>query len=107
MKTLYRKIRYAEEVNNPALFSYLLEEVSEGVCNTVEQRDISFTQFQLLLETMSDDQIPNHWRQQCLEHIHKPLFKLQNLAVGEAALQQIKGLFYQLSIKSNELQASL
>lgn len=108
MNTLYRKIRHAEEANNPALFSYLLEEEpSERSSSKLDQRDISLTQFQLLLDTMTDEKVPTHWRQQCLEHIYKPLFRLQHLADGESALQQIQSLFYQLSIKSHAFQASL
>lgn len=107
MKTLHRKIRHAEEVNNPSLFSYLLEgELSEGE-NKTKQKNILLTQFQLLLETIKDEEIPFHWRQQCLDHINKPLLLLQRIAANDEEKFEVKKLFHQLKTTSSYLQENL
>jgi len=108
MKTLYRKIRYAEESDNPLLFVHFLElEFCKGNCNLAYQRQRLISQFQLLIDTMSDELLPVHWRKQCLDNIHQPLFKLQRLVNSDESAQQVKALFYELRIMSQYIKPGL
>ena len=157
MEALQRKIRYAEEVDNPVLFAHFLdasvtEEINyktadkstnakrlltkdiapekiapekidsetmdvkkidakkispNHIDDKAQQRQILLNQFQLLLDTMADESLPVHWRNQCLNHINKPLLGLQRLADCKQSTQQVNSLFYELRVMSYYLQPGL
>ncbi|MEL0659286.1 hypothetical protein V6255_09045 [Psychromonas arctica] len=118
MDALHRKIRYAEEVDNPLLFSHFLStDFNADIDNDgyheqclvtkIEQRACLLAQFELLLVTLSDQSIPMHWRLQCLDHINKPLFTLQRLVDDEDSAEQVKGLFTELKMINQSLLHSL
>jgi len=120
MDALHRKIRYAEEADNPLLFSHFLStdfnndidnhgagEHEQCIATKAKQRSCLLAQFELLLVTLSDQSIPMHWRLQCLDHINKPLFTLQRLVDDEDSAEQVKGLFIELKMINQSLLHSL
>lgn len=120
MDVLRRKIRYAEEADNPLLFSHFLSidfntpidnhsdgEHKQCIVTKAKQRACLLAQFELLLVTLSDQSIPMHWRLQCLDHINKPLFTLQRLVDDEDSAEQVKGLFIELKMINQSLLYSL
>lgn len=118
MDVLRRKIRYAEEADNPLLFSHFLStdfntdidndgKQEQCIVTKAKQRACLLAQFELLLVTLSDQSIPMHWRLQCLDHINKPLFTLQRLVDDEDSAEQVKGLFIELKMINQSLLHSL
>ncbi|WP_160061454.1 hypothetical protein [Psychromonas sp. L1A2] len=114
MDALHRKIRYAEEADNPLLFSHFLSTHfnveldntgthEQCIVTKTEQRSCLLAQFELLLVTLSDQSIPMHWRLQCLDHINKPLFTLQRLVDDENSAEQVRDLFTELKMINQSL----
>ncbi|MBO1255677.1 hypothetical protein J3L16_08275 [Alteromonas sp. 5E99-2] len=107
METLHRQIRYAENVENPKLFTQLLNCGEGNVCCHQQQWHFFLNQFHLLLDTLTDESLPPHWRQQCLDHIYKPLFKLRQLARNDQQNYEINQLYYELRVMSDYVKAGL
>lgn len=105
---LYRKIRSAEDPDNPALILLFLELSLSLADNTVaDKRRCLKVQFQLLLDTLADEHLPSHWRCQCLDNIYRPLRELQRIACCRESKQQVRLLMYELRIISCYFQAGL
>lgn len=108
VEELQRKIRKAEEPNNPALIADYL--CLEGDCNadSVQQKRKRYLkQYNLLLDTIADECIPSHWRCTCLDHIYHPLLALKRLAKCNISKRQVRSLFYELNVTGQYLQPSL
>ncbi|WLQ13044.1 hypothetical protein O5O45_25270 [Hahella aquimaris] len=108
IRELRRKIRYATEADNPQLLSLWLsmEETLAPACATSRWR-LYAAEFRLLLDTLADDLIPNHWRTLCMDQIYRPLAALSRIADGEPRRRQLNELLYELRTTSHFFQASL
>lgn len=105
---LRRKIRHAEEPDNPALISiYLNQKANSLGASTDARRQHLLVQFQLLLDTIMDTCRPLHWRCLCMDHIHQPIFALKTLADTAESKQHVRTLFHDLRICGEKLQADI
>ncbi len=106
--SLRRKIRHAVEPDNPLLIDQLLKLKPDSWRDTLkENRAHQLTQFRLLMDTITDDYLPPHWRCQCLDYIYRPLHELQKLADCKASKDQILILKNELRIMSHYFQAGI
>ncbi len=102
------KIRYAKEENNPSLLSlWFSMEDSVMNDNSLECWKLYCAQFKLLIDTLSDDLLPQHWRMNCLNNIYKPLCSLQRIAISSDQLKHLNQLYYELRVVSNFFQNGL
>lgn len=98
IKTLRKKIRFAEEPNNPQLICMWLK------IEQVKMKNISYekqwagyiNEANFLLDTLSDELIPAHWRECCLNHIHIPLGCLHRLVSSKKDLLRLNQLMYEV-----------
>jgi len=105
---LYRKIRNAENPNNPELIRQYLTQTPLLEPNTKEAcRAHLVKQFKLILDTVADDYLPAHWRCLCLDHIYLPLHALQRLADCKQSKRQLVLLSNELRVISHYFQAGL
>lgn len=108
INSLRHKIRFGLEENNPSILGlWLSMEENVGAKNTFDQWSLYKAQYRLLIDTLSDDMLPNHWRACCLDHIYKPLIELNKLAITEHQVQQLNRLYYELRVTSNFFQSGL
>lgn len=101
LEVLRRKIRYAEEPDNPGLLKAFFQMDAPATDETLLQRRLRLrAQFVLLYSTIEDANNPQHWRQTCLNVIYRPLYELQQLANNTFSQEDVSLLFTQLkSIK--------
>ncbi|MEM7360871.1 MAG: hypothetical protein AAF431_17405 [Pseudomonadota bacterium] len=105
---LYRKVRNAEEPDNCGLVLYALSEYAEaGNRSLVEYRQCLFDQFRLLMDTAADECLPAHWRQLCLDQIHRPLGLLWNLADNQYGREEVMRLYTELRVVGDYIAPSL
>lgn len=104
-----RMIRSAHEPDNPSLLQeYLADGERIASKRDVDERDIYSEEFRLLLDTVSDLCLPQHWRSLCLDYIYRPLNALNTLSQGNAlAKKQVRAMEYELSIISHYFSADL
>jgi hypothetical protein len=101
---LRKTIRYAKDHDNPQLLSFWLAEelilFSESDCKQdIEAKcRIYEGQCRLLLDTISDTLIPEHWRELCLNHIHLPLINLERISLNEAMKNRVHILWLALKM---------
>lgn len=100
---LREKVRYAIEPNNPQLICLWLKIEAEKTKNlSVEkQRSVYLKETRLLLDTLSDDLIPAHWRECCLNHIYQPLAYLHRLARNSRDLHHLNQLMHEVRVTSH------
>jgi hypothetical protein len=102
------KIRYALDENNPGLVELWLsmEESLKG--RSIASSWLLYSaQYKLLIEVLSDDLLPKHWRVCCLDNIYKPLSSLGRIAINEAQRQQLNKFYYELRVISHYFQSGL
>lgn len=98
---LARKIRFASEPDNPELLRHWLNApLPERLQSRAGQRYYYRLQYQLLLETISDEFVPEDWRCRCLEFIHQPLQQLGRLAETTAEKREVRGLHFEVAMMS-------
>lgn len=94
VEVLRRKIRLAEEPDNPGLLRELFAlDVGLGRDTVGQKRARVLRQFHLLCETVEDVKIADHWRELCLNYLYRPLYTLQQLSTCEASKEELKALF--------------
>ncbi|EPJ45962.1 MAG: hypothetical protein OFPII_23020 [Osedax symbiont Rs1] len=105
---LRHKIRYALDDDNPGLLPLWLamEESLDCCCNSANWQ-LYHAEYRLLLDALSDDLLPGHWRSWCLDNISKPLMSLQRIAISREQSQQLNKLFYELRVVSHFFQGGL
>ncbi|MFV0276929.1 MAG: hypothetical protein ACK5HY_07065 [Parahaliea sp.] len=98
LEVLKRKIRYAEEPDNPSLIKRFFQlDTPTTADETLLQRRLRLRgQYVLLFETIEDGNNPRHWRQTCLNVIYRPLYELQILANSNISKQDVSLLFTRL-----------
>lgn len=108
LEQLRRKIRNAEEPDNPALIQQWIG-MESAPCGSPSEhrRRICISQFNLLLEVIADDCLPVHWRNACLDNINRPLYTLQHLADDYQSEAKVRHLFYELRVISHYFQNAL
>lgn len=98
---LARKIRFASEPDNPDLLRHWLEApLPQRLQSRASQRHYYRLQYQLLMETISDEYVPQDWRCRCLDFIHQPLSQLERLAETPAEKREVRGLYFEISMMS-------
>jgi len=103
---LRKKIRYAEEENNPQMLTLWFVAEQALVEEDLNQlRRLYHAEFYLLLEVITDTLLPNHWRELCLDNIYRPLVELNRLSHCQSSKKQLRHLWLELSITSNYFQA--
>lgn len=106
--SLQDKIRFALEPENPGLLSeYLSHHAVRNDMTKTKHQQVLEEQFRLLLDTMADECLPVHWRQQCLDHIYMPLSALWRISDTEKNRTQVRQLFSELRIIGNYFTAGL
>jgi len=105
---LRHKIRYALEEDNPSLVMlWLSMEESVRHMDSSANWQLYCAQFKLLIDTLSDDLLPKHWRICALDNIYKPLSSLQRIAKNPDQQQHLNKLYYELRVISNFFQKGL
>lgn len=105
---LRQKIRNAQEPDNPGLIRQWIQADSDLADSTKKQRrQRCIHQFQLLMEVVTDDCLPVHWRNICLDSISIPLYTLQYLADDTQSEARVRQLFSELRTLSHYFQHSL
>ncbi|MDP7593186.1 MAG: hypothetical protein QF552_10935 [Litorilituus sp.] len=107
---LRKKIRFAQEPNNPALITLWLQQENDIHLTTQPKKVLRQhyeAQFRLLLETIVDEIVPTHWRRLCLDNIYKPITSLQRIADTEQSKQHIRYLMNELSVSCQYVEHSL
>lgn len=110
IRTLRDIIRYGYDPDNPALIPLWLsreEAILPAEVTLAMRRKCYMDQFNLLLNVISDELVPAHWRCLCLDYIYKPLSGLYRLATGEQDKQHHRQLLYELSVTSRYMAPSL
>ncbi|PKG37782.1 hypothetical protein [Psychromonas sp. Urea-02u-13] len=96
-------VRYGKEANNPNLLNiwFAMEQVSHQQ-DTDSKRQMYHAQCQLLIETLYDETVIEHWRSWCLDNINKPLLGLQRLVTTKKQQVQLNNLYVALRSASNQ-----
>ncbi|MEO9946881.1 hypothetical protein [Paraglaciecola sp.] len=95
------KIRFGLEPDNPILLKKYLR-VDNGLLVN-QKRALLLSHFALLLDTAADEYLPLHWRIQCYDHIHQPLFSLQRITRSVIEKSELARLFKELRIMGDYL----
>jgi len=105
---LRHKIRYAIDENNPALVAlWLSMEESIKDSSVASHWQLYSAQYKLLIDVLSDDLLPKHWRMHCLDNIYIPLSSLRRIANNEMHRQQLSMFYHELRVISHYFQNSL
>ncbi|MFV0476370.1 MAG: hypothetical protein ACK5ME_00890 [Parahaliea sp.] len=97
LETIKRKIRFAEEPDNPSLIEHFFTLDSPADRETLLQRRLRLrAQFILLYNTIEDGSNPLYWRQICLNVIYRPLYELRMLADNAITRADVSLLSVQL-----------
>ena len=108
INNMRHKIRYAQEADNPKLIAlWLAMEYSLSPATKSSHWLLYVTEFHLLLDTLADDLLPNHWRRLCLDNINRPLAALRGMAYSNLNKQQLNQLFYELRTTSHFFQTGI
>jgi len=95
---LYREIRFAKKPDNPDLIKeFLMSSLSKDEDSIQARRRKYLHQFYLLIETMSDDLVPAHWRRSCLDNIYRPLQGYRRLALCPTSQRILEQMYYELN----------
>lgn len=101
IKLLRNKIRYAIEPDQPQILSLWLAMEHEAVGDDTSLHwDMYKSQFELLLESASDELNNLNWRYWCLDNINRPLMNLQRLIQNEQDHKEFRALCETLRITS-------
>ncbi len=104
---LEQKIRMGTEPDNMMLIKLWLSIGQSDNLSTQTLRERYSAQFQLLLETVLDDLVPNHWRRTCLDNIYLPLSSLKKIANDDKSEQHLQQLFNELAVSTRYVEKSL
>jgi hypothetical protein len=91
--SIERSVRYGLHPNEPTIVtSYLMvsERRVESRQTTEEKRDILYRVLVTLLNTICDTYIQLHWRQHCLNCIHKPLLAIEGYSCSESDTAEVR-----------------
>lgn len=75
-------VRFGEQPDSPGFLTRWLEleEITfPRVCNCIKRR-VYRREYDLLMDAITDELVPETWRQLCLDHIHHPLNGLSAVA---------------------------
>lgn len=107
LRQLRSWIREAAYPDDPQL---ICEWLSQTPCSQspLDQQWQHFEdQFNLLMDTISDELLPSHWRCSCLDQIHQPLRSLSRLSSEPHAKDRVRLLLWELSVTTQFVRASL
>ncbi|MEM9530589.1 MAG: hypothetical protein AAGA23_06700 [Pseudomonadota bacterium] len=85
-------VRYASQPENPRVLGRYLDACDAQARQAPPRaaRAIYDEAFDLLLDAVSDDCNPRHWRALCLDHLYRPLKALAALADSDTQRQQLR-----------------
>lgn len=114
---LRHQVRYATNPDSPQVIrEWLLQSAccnapkSSPVCEYCSpaiQRAKAEYQFLLLMEVVSDDLLPGHWRTQCLDAVYQPLSCLRALADSPQRQHRVRYLEHTLRMCSHYFMHSM
>lgn len=108
INSLRSKLRYGEEPNNPQIITlWLMTEQTLVVDDHTSRWHLYCAEFYLLLDTISDNLLPMHWRQSCLDNIYRPLTDLNRISFCESNKKQLKQLWHELNVISHYFQENM
>ncbi|MGB2065597.1 MULTISPECIES: hypothetical protein [Marinomonas] len=89
------------------LFQYL--DTSEAYAEQIgisDAYDLFKRVYQVLLETVCDASVPMHWRELCLDTIHRPLMQLKRFVITEQDALEYFRLEHELRALSHYFMSS-
>lgn len=96
---LIKKIRFAAEPDNPALIIHWLDApLPEPAQDSATRQQYYRMQYNLLLDTLTDEFLPMQWRCCCLDCIYKPLQALSHLAHSRAEKREVRRLYFEVAM---------
>jgi hypothetical protein len=107
IQQLEQKIRTGAEPDNLMLIKLWLSVGQFDNLSTKKLCERYTAQFHLLLETVLDDLVPNHWRRTCLDNIYLPLSSLKKIANNDKSEQHLQHLFNELAVSTRYVEKSL
>lgn len=106
-KELATFVRNASRPDHPQLIHTYLSCRAADSDSLLNKRRVLLAQFELLLDTVADVCLPIHWRVQCLDSIHIPLFALRQLVNCNASARQVLALQDELRVTSFYFEPTL
>lgn len=98
LEIVRRKIRHGEEPDNPSLLSQMFDLDEKTACPSAMDKRLKFlNQFWLLFNAIQDPTNPSHWRELCLNNIHRPMNQLNRLATCDFSEWQVRDLARRVS----------
>lgn len=90
---LEQHIRWGTEPDSPALIDCYfnhIHNIRAATLGSAQQVQLYLQTARLLLDTICDCCVAEHWRRQCLNVIYRPLFAAKRHAIMSSDLQQIR-----------------
>ncbi len=108
INNLRSKLRYAEDANNPQLMPLWLMSEETLIADDHSARwHLYCAEFYLLLDTITDNLLPMHWRQLCSDNIYRPLTDLSRISFCEDNKKQLRQFWLELNITSHYFQENM
>jgi len=102
LELLEVSVREGRQPDSPQLLeTYLRLSHLDTSLPIAQQQMLQRRSFETLLEAICDHCVPAHWRSLCLDHIHRPLIRLGNLARNNAERQQVQRHYAELAVLSH------
>lgn len=98
---LTKVVRWGASPNHPCLLEEWLEITAPDKDLVLSDvRNQLLMQYQTLLDALSDEWVPLHWRQLCMNNIYRPLLALEQLADCQISQGHVRSLYYELRVIS-------
>ncbi len=102
IKKLRKTIRYASKPDSPQLIQQWLKLEAMQCDETPEQQWEGLeASIRLLLDVLADEILPAHWRATCLDYIHLPLGRLNQLVEKDDDILRLNRLIYEIRVTSH------
>lgn len=105
---LEQTIKRGAASNSPQVLYYFLE-TSEQYAEQLgisEAYSLYKRVYQVLLDTVCDASVAMHWRELCLDMIHRPLLQLKSFVITEQDAQEFFRLEHELRALSHYFMSS-
>lgn len=102
LELLEATVREGRQPGNPELLeSYLRLSNLNTSLPISQQQTLNRRNFETLLETICDHCVSPEWRSLCLDHVHRPLIRLGELARNSREKQQVRRQYAELALLSH------